>query len=112
MTTIDPVLTQAASAISGRPGTVLVMADGPDRPDLVLIDRQAGLYAIDLDPDGTAPDDRRPWVALNRKRAELRESLSGLGDPAVGAAIVLGTVNGRLIDPSLPPANRIVLSRQ
>lgn len=112
MTPIDPVLTQAAAAISGRPGTVLVAADGPDRPDLVLIDRQAGLYAIDFVPDGTAPDDRRPWVALNRKRAELRETLRGLGEPAVGAAVVLGAVNGRLIDPSRPPANRIVLSRE
>ena len=112
MTHIDPVLTQAASAISGRPGTVLVVADGPDRPDLVLIDRQAGLYAIDLDPDGTAPDDRRPWVALNRKRAELRETLSGLGEPAIGAAVVLGTVRERLISSSTLSANRIMLSRQ
>jgi hypothetical protein len=112
MTPIDPVLTQAASAVSGRPGTVLVVTDAPDRPDLVLIDRQAGLYAIDLDQDGTAPDDRRPWVALNRKRAELRETLNGLGEPVVGAAVVLGNVNGRLIQPSRPPANRIVLSRQ
>lgn len=111
MTVIDPVLTEAASVLSGREGAVLVLTDGPDRPDLVLIDRRAGLYAIDLDPEGTSPDDRRPWVALNRKRAELRVTLSGLGDPSVGAAVVLGTAPGRLLDPTRPSTGRVVLSR-
>jgi hypothetical protein len=84
MTAIDPVLTEAAPEPSGREGTVLALTDGPDRPDLVLIDWRAGLYAIDLDPDGTTPDDRRPWVALNRKRA---------------------------LDPTRPSMGRVVLSR-
>ena len=109
---IDPVFTEAAAAVSGREGTVLLVADGPDRPDLLLIDRMAGLYAIDLDPNGTSPDDRQPWVSINRKRAELRESLTGLGPPAVGAAVVLGAAAGRLLDPDQPHAKRIVLSRQ
>ncbi|MEX5710488.1 3'-5' exonuclease [Parafrankia sp. FMc6] len=108
MIPIASLVAQAASAISGRPGTVLVVADGPDRPDLLLIDQRAGLYAIDINPVGTTPDDRRPWVALNRKRAELRETLSGLGEPAVGAAIVLGAVNGRLLDSSRPLTDRAV----
>lgn len=112
MATIDSMFTDAAAALSGREGTVLVLADGPDRPDLVLVDRRTGVYAIDLDPDGTTPDERRPWIALNRKRAELRETLVGLTELPVGAAVVLGKAPGRLLETIPPSAGRVVLSRQ
>jgi UvrD-like helicase family protein/AAA domain-containing protein len=112
MAPIDPMVTEAAAALAGREGTVLVLSDGPDRPDLVLVDRHAGVYAIDLDPDGTTPEERRPWIALNRKRAELRETLAGFGDPQVGAAVVLGKAPGRLLENVPPSAGRVVLSRQ
>lgn len=49
-------------------------------------------------------------MALNRKRAELPETLSVVGELAVGAAVVLGTVNGRVIDSFRPPTNRIAMS--
>ncbi|QKV78059.1 3'-5' exonuclease [Amycolatopsis sp. Hca4] len=112
MNPIDPVLAEAASVVSGRPGTLLIVADGPDRPDMVLVDQKAGVYAIDLEPEGATLDDRRPWVALNRKRAELRETLSGTGEPMIGAAVVLGAANVRLIDRARSSSTRIVLSRR
>lgn len=107
MSTIDPLVMDAASAISGRPDSVALIAEGPDRPDLLLIDRRIGLFAIDVAPAGTAPDERGPWVALNRKRAELRETLSRTGDFTIGVAVVFDSAAARSAGPA---ARRTVLS--
>lgn len=82
----DSMVGRAAEVLRDRPGAVLVRADGPDRPDATLIDRRAGLVAIDVDLDAIAGD-RAPFVAQNRKRAELRELVGDLA--TVGTALVL-----------------------
>lgn len=108
---IESVLQRASTALRERPDALLLKADGPDRPDLILIDRRAGIYAIEFEPHGAALDDRAPFVRLNRKRAELRETLGDLGSRGVGAAVVLGAVKGRLLG-TPAAANRPVLARQ
>ncbi|QJY49852.1 3'-5' exonuclease [Pseudonocardia broussonetiae] len=85
---------RASAGLGDRPGTVLLAADGPDRPDLLLIDRAVGLLAIEFDPHGHSATDRAPFVRLNRKRAELRAALGGLADAGVGGAVVLGAATG------------------
>lgn len=89
---------RAAAGLGVRDGTVLLAADGPDRPDLLLIDRVAGLHAIEFDPQGHTATDRAPFVRLNRKRAELRAALGELADAGVGAAVVLGAATGPFPD--------------
>ncbi|MFD3593190.1 3'-5' exonuclease [Nocardia sp. NPDC058640] len=81
------LLMRATSAIAGRPDVVAVIGDGADRPDLLVIDKRAGLYAIDIAPSETMAQDREPWMRLNRKRAELREVLQSLGAPRVNVAL-------------------------
>jgi len=87
---VEDLLHRAMQSIRHRDGAVLLAADGPDRPDLILLDRTVGLYAIEVEPHGCSPEDRAPFVRLNRKRAELRESLGDLVGTGVGAAVVLG----------------------
>lgn len=52
MNPIDPVLTQAAFCDFWTFGRRAGGGDGPDRPNSMIIDQQAGLYAIDLDRMG------------------------------------------------------------
>ncbi|OXR40745.1 DNA helicase II [Nocardia cerradoensis] len=63
---------------------------------------------MDIAPAGVSPDDRQPWVALNRKRAELRETLSTVDSPAVSIAVVFDSAADTRGAPRAP--GRIVLS--
>ncbi|MFD7652854.1 3'-5' exonuclease [Actinosynnema sp. NPDC059797] len=93
----EDLLRRAVSSLRGRQDALLLAADGPDRPDLVLVDRRVGLYAIEVEPHGYSAEDRAPFVRLNRKRAELRDALGDLAATGVGAAVVLGAVTGRSV---------------
>ena len=107
----ESLLRRAVASLSGRPDALLISADGPDRPDLILIDRWAGMYAIEVEPHGVTIEDRTPFVRLNRKRAELRETLGALASPGVGAAVVLGAAEGRLLC-TATTANNTVLATE
>lgn len=102
---VESLLHRATTALRTRPDALLISADGPDRPDLILVDRRAGIYAIEFEPHGATVDDRAPFVRLNRKRSGLREALGELADAGVGAAVVLGAVQGRLLDSATAATN-------
>ena len=93
----ESLLRRAVASLSGRPDALLISADGHERPDLILIDRWAGMYAIEFEPNGNMIEDRAPFVRLNRKRAELRETLGDLASSGVGAVVVLGAAKGRFL---------------
>jgi len=95
---VEALLHRAITALGARSDSLVLGADGPDRPDLLLIDRRAGMYAIEFEPHGTTAEDRTPFVRLNRKRAELRQTLGELATAGVGAAVVLGAAEGRLLN--------------
>jgi hypothetical protein len=93
----ESLLRRAVVSLRGRPDALLISADGHERPDLILIDRWAGMYAIEFEPNGNTIEDRAPFVRLNRKRAELRETLGDLASSGVGAVVVLGAAKGRFL---------------
>jgi UvrD-like helicase C-terminal domain/AAA domain len=56
-------------------GVVAVPADGADRPDLIVLDPERGVLAVEIEPEGADPSDTSPFVRLNRKLAEMQESV-------------------------------------
>jgi hypothetical protein len=80
------LLRRKVEAIRASEGAVVLTADGPGRPDPILVGRRAGRDAMAVELHGSSIDDRAPLVWLNRKRAELRESVGGLAAAGVGAA--------------------------
>lgn len=105
----ERALLTAVTVLRSREGALVLPSDGPDRPDMILIDRRAGLHTLEFEMAGSSADDRAPFVRLNRKRAELRESLGELADHGIGGAVVLGSVRGRLLGTEAA-AGRAVLS--
>lgn len=86
---------QAVLAARGATDTSVFAADGTDRPDLVVVDPQRGVFAIAL-AGGQQTPDRQPFKTLNRQVASLREQFD-LDDLPVRALVVYDE-----LQPSVP----------
>jgi superfamily I DNA/RNA helicase len=76
-------------------GAFTLRADGPDRPDLVVIDRIYGLIAIDIS-DGD-PASRDAHVRLNRKVSELSQSIPLMESIRVHRVVIFCRPTGSLM---------------
>jgi hypothetical protein len=94
-------------AVYASSGVVAVPADGEDRPDLLVLDPTRGVIAIEIEPHGADPDDANPFIRLNRKLAELQESVVMPSRPTRVA--VLGELESGTAGQA--PAGRVIVGR-
>ena len=77
-------------------GALAICADGPDRPDLIVIDPARGLVVIDIAATAHDPADREPMRALNRKVNDLRAAVPGVGNFRPQRMVLFGGNPGSL----------------
>lgn len=70
-------------------GSIVIPGNGPDRPDLMFLDPQFGVVLVEFD-GGSDPEDRQPYVRLNRKAQELVSALPQLADIRPAKAVLFG----------------------
>ncbi|MFI6500292.1 3'-5' exonuclease [Nonomuraea typhae] len=91
----ESALTRLLRGVDHRAFTL--QADAPDRPDLIIVDRTYGLIAIDIDTSNGDPAVRDVHVRLNRKVAELSQSIPLPDGLRIHRVVIFCTSSGDLM---------------
>jgi AAA domain/UvrD-like helicase C-terminal domain len=81
----------------------VLLADGRDRPDVIIVDQRYGLVTVDIEVHGADPTAREPFARLNRKIAELRRSTPVVERFRPHRLVLFGGYHGKLISRSEAP---------